>query len=141
MKNKNKINEPKLAAHIGYTISGILIDVGGALAVVAYIIMIYHISEENYTFKGHLTDFEQNIFMMIRYGVALVLGGLISMIGCACNIQKASEAGGTGEKICDLCSNSVNKLQKAVIGDETIHICSECAKKSLSDDQNTESDS
>ena len=141
MKNKNKLNEPKLAAHIGSTISGILIDVGGALAVVAYIIMIYHISEENYTFKGHLTDFEQSILMMIRYGFALVLGGITSSISCALNIKKASQADGTGDKICDLCNNSVNKLQKAVVGDETIYICPECAKKSLSDDQNTESDS
>ena len=96
---KNKFNEPKLAAHIGYTISEILINIGSALATVALIIMIYHISEGNYTFKEPLTDFEQSIFTMIRYGVALVLGGLISKISCACNIQKTSKAEDTGEKI------------------------------------------
>ncbi len=126
---KNKLNEPKLAAHIGHIISEILINIGSALAVVAFIIMIYHISNENYTFKGTLTNFEQSIFMMIRYGIALVLGGTISIISCACHIN-ASKAEDVEIKICDSCYNSTEAL-----------ICPECAKKSLSDDQNQQSDS
>ena len=74
--------------------------------------------------------------MMMRYGAAFVLGGLISMISCARTIQKASEADGTAEKICDLCNKSVDKLQQIPVGDENLHICSECAEKSIPEDQN-----
>lgn len=140
MKNKNNLNEPKLAHHIGFIISRILINVGCALATVAFIIMIYHIANENYSFKKPFSVFEYDIFIMIRYGVALVLGGLISLIECTCGIQKAAEADDTSEKICDICGNSVEKLQSATIGDDTVHICPECAKKSLSDEQNQPSD-
>ena len=131
---KNKFQDSIRANHIDFVLSEILLTVGAVLLLMALIIL----SNEDYGYGE-----KSSLLEMQRYGLALVISGTLSMITCALNIANKSNdtvSGGTSEKVCDMCGNSVEKLQSATIGDDTVHICPECAKKSLSDEQNQPSD-
>lgn len=127
---KNKFQESIHANHIGFVISEIILTLGLVLLIMALIIL----SNEEYGYGE-----QASLLEMRRYGLALTISGGLSMIACAINIADKSNntvSNDTTKKICDICDKPVDKLQTISIGDETMHICSECAEKSVSEDQN-----
>ena len=81
----NKFNESKLANHIGFVLSEIIMSVGGAFLVLALIEMA---TNENYTFEPSYTVYETHILMMVKYGLGLMISGVFSLIACVSNISK-----------------------------------------------------
>ena len=81
----NKFNESKHANHIGFVLSEIIMTIGGALLLFAIIEMV---SNDNYTFEPSYTIYETQVLMMMKYGLALAIGGIFSCIVCSHNIYK-----------------------------------------------------
>ena len=127
---KNKFQESIHANHIGYVISEILQIVGAIFFLIAWITIL----NEKYEY-GELSS----LLEMRRYGLALVIGGFVSMIACACNIAIKSNDTAKNDTKEDKNFRSTDDVNELV--DTLLLGSSESEEKNISENQNQQSDS
>lgn len=124
---KNKFQESIHANHIGFVISDILMTVGAVIFLVALTIL----ADEEYSYGQ-----QSSLLEMRRYGLALTIGGVISMITCALNI--ATKSVDTSSN--NIVNNPPLNVNETLALVDTIQLGSpEHESKNSSDNQNAES--